>query len=170
MGLDTAIPAFMLPLHLHVRPHRNRDQTFRPYLLKYTNLPCCFTHHYNNVWILHTANLVPPFSWPMYKYFPQHFVAARFYSKRMLRKQQKGNPKNTKKATTSIIPEQKDFSLWVFFLVVTWVPSVLSSRMINICLQKFFYCPSICFTYSTTWKHFIQQNLFSNWYQKSRRQ
>jgi len=88
----------------------------------------------------------------------------------MLRKQQKGNPKNTKNAATSIFPEQKVLSVSVFFLLVTWFPSVLSSRMINICLQKCFYCPFICFTYSTTWKRFIRQNLFSRWYQKSRRQ
>jgi hypothetical protein len=47
----------------------------------------------------------------MYKYFHQHFAAARFYSNRMLRKQQKGNPEISKNATTSIVPEQKDFSM-----------------------------------------------------------
>ena len=56
----------------------------------------------------------------------------------MLRKQQKGNPKNTKNTSTSVVPEKKKvfFSMLVFFLLVTWFLSVLSSRMINICLQK----------------------------------
>lgn len=39
------------------------------------------------------------------------FAAARLYSKRLLHKQQKGNPKNTKNAKTSTFSEQKCLSM-----------------------------------------------------------